>query len=281
MMTPSTTYSQPFTSESGKKQDWASRADFLHRTSFEISYLRDVSANGVASATAIPEQLTYTEARPMLSEGDIRVNEAAGRTAAEAFDEIRDAFAETQFPEVAIESPNVPSAESVATQSLPPDASDTVTTEVACNDNISSLQDTLPAELPSQTDTQSSNVAEMKEAFIAMMQPEHVTQGDTQTQAPFFPPHTASETTASPSPGDRSPSAFMNAAPTSDPKLVLSETTAERLEHEKSRKRTRAKTKAKGAKRPDDDVISCQCGYMEEEWQMASAHASTIAATSR
>lgn len=117
-------------------------------------------------------------------------------------------------------------------------------------------------------DTQTSNVTEMREAFRSFMQPEVNTQGDTQTQAPFFPALAASETTASPSRGEQSPLAQeYNGMSGTHTKLALSQTATDRLEQGRKQKRCRSAHRAKGSKssRKECDVVTCECGCMEEE----------------
>lgn len=178
-------------------------------------------------------------------------------------------FDDNQFPIVPIAAPDdAPiAAETVPTQSLRLTLNESVATDAAREGSETSVREPTPVDLPEQADTQSSNIAQMREAFVEMMQPEHITQSDTQTQAPFFRPQAASESTVSPSRGERSPSISNDGLQRPDPRLVLSHTTAARLEQAKAKKRTRAKTKSKG----DEDVIECQCGCTEEEGQMVRA----------
>ncbi|KAK3724805.1 hypothetical protein LTR37_000853 [Vermiconidia calcicola] len=109
--------------------------------------------------------------------------------------------------------------------------------------------------------TQSSNIPEMKKALKAMMQPEHLTQGDTQTQALLPPPLSES---ASPTRTDVS-------SPTKDDKPLLSQSVTKRLDAVRTELREKARCLAKAEvtnRKKDDDLILCQCGYAEDEGDM-------------
>lgn len=186
-----------------------------------------------------------------------------------ALNEVFNTFAETQFPEQPADSRVALLTGSVPTQSLAPKVNDGIAFEHPSHFRMPSHHFSASADAPDQNDTQLSNVDEMKEAFLKMMRPEEVTQGDTQTQPPLQASRSAaSETTASPGRDDPSPLARKkSAAPKSDNRLVLSQTAAARIEREKPKK-TRATTKSKGSKAKSKHVITCQCGYAEEEGDM-------------
>jgi len=143
-------------------------------------------------------------------------------------------------------------------------------------EETSKVHDSQPAhDLNNTQQTQSSNVGVMKEAFKAMMQPEQITQGDTQTQAPMHA-NVRSETTASPTRGFRSTLDEATTVVSKQEPPSLSQVTSTRLDSRKSELRQQAcvstKTKCgKGkAKRKNVEVVSCQCGFQEEEGAMVS-----------
>ena len=129
--------------------------------------------------------------------------------------------------------------------------------------DASQLDDTL--------NTQSSNIPEMKEALRAMMQPEHITQGDTQTQ--WFPPSTHSEGTETSDLSDVSPLKDTAApSPVRGAKLVLSQSVAKVLANAKPDLRRNAHQLATAGSKSKvaSEVILCQCGHNEDEDDMVS-----------
>ena len=119
--------------------------------------------------------------------------------------------------------------------------------------------------------TQSSNIPEMKYALKAMMQPEHITQGDTQTQ--WFPPPSRKESNNVPDFGDESPSTVTERLSlVKGNKPALSQSVAKNLESVRSDLRKNALKLANqgGSKKKPSDVILCQCGCSKEEGDMVS-----------
>lgn len=99
-------------------------------------------------------------------------------------------------------------------------------------------------------DTQSSNVPRMKSAFDDMLQPERMTQGDTQTQAPPRAPRAGTRSLTTPA-----------AKLPSDGKLTLLPGVAAGLKSEKAKLyRTATRLVAPKQKRNQpEDVVLCQC----------------------
>lgn len=118
--------------------------------------------------------------------------------------------------------------------------------------------------------TQSSNIFDMKDTLRGMMQPEHITQGDTQTQSLLHPPPPRSESTESISHHTFSPSKLSIAEPTVRDKPALSQTKATELSRDKQRLHQYAHELAKRAGRnmKKGHVTLCQCGYEKEEGDM-------------
>jgi len=145
------------------------------------------------------------------------------------------------------------------------------------------IQNTLPVVLKlrrgatqqsSILDTQSSNILGMRSALLGMMQPERVTQGDTQTQPqmpmdPPLPPR--SESTETPSRYSVSPSKHSMAAQESThDKPILSPTKAQHLDQEKQHLQQTAMEllRKSGRKLKKGDIVLCQCGHAEDEDEM-------------
>jgi len=110
-----------------------------------------------------------------------------------------------------------------------------------------------------------------------MMQPEQITQGDTQTRAPMYA-YVRTKTTASPTRGFRSPSTLDEATTvvSKQEPPSLSQVTSTRLDSRKSelRQQARIPAKTKGGKGKGKaksvEIVSCQCGCQEEEGAMVS-----------
>lgn len=124
----------------------------------------------------------------------------------------------------------------------------------------------LPSQLEDSLNTQSSNVHDMKNVLKAMMLPEHISQGDTQTQVLAAPPP-LSESTGSPDRDTISPSRRTKAEPTTRDKPTLSPTKASELRRDQEHLRQHARD---GRKTKKGEVILCQCGHAEEEDDMVS-----------
>jgi len=122
----------------------------------------------------------------------------------------------------------------------------------------------------SQTQVVEPAVNGMKSALQGMMQPEHISQGDTQTQSLVYPPPPVSETTASPSRYTVSPSKLSLAEPVTSDKPCFSPKKAIELQREKQRLHDYAHDIAKrnGRKTKKGDVVLCQCGYNKDEGDM-------------
>lgn len=224
----------------------------------------------------IPDRLVYAHKqiplRQAYSKADDAQSEAADEVASAALDDISEAPAldaisdvlpELQFPEQPSDHSTARLVQTMPTQSLSPKPHENFAAAFAHKAKASSRRDS--AIRTGYSDTQSSNTVEMKDAFLAMMRPEQVTQGDTQTQAPFYAPYAASETTASPSRGEPSPLA----ASKIDQKFRLSHDTVARLDREmKTKKRSGPKTRSKGSTGKNERIVACQCAYAEEEGEM-------------
>lgn len=103
-------------------------------------------------------------------------------------------------------------------------------------------------------DTQSSNVPNMKSRLQAFMQPERLTQGDTQTQAPLGPPRVPSRSAQA----DRAtPSTKMGLA------SVAAQKKADKGQLRKTVTNMAHKGNTAGIHR--DDVVVCQCESEESE----------------
>ncbi|KAK5677100.1 hypothetical protein LTS10_010289 [Elasticomyces elasticus] len=119
--------------------------------------------------------------------------------------------------------------------------------------------------------TQSGVTMKMKSAVGDMMQPQSITQGDTQTQHTIHPPPPAFNVSTE-SPGRTTvspPKSIMTPAVSSD-RPMLSPTKAHRLAAERPRLQQQALDMVKQAgRRPkDNDTTLCQCGYEKEEDEM-------------
>jgi len=114
--------------------------------------------------------------------------------------------------------------------------------------------------------TQSSNVLDMRRALKDMMQPEQITQGDTQMRSQMKPPPPIPTESAS-TPSTSTSKDTTTAARTALAKPILSPTKARHLDHEKARLRRAALDRVKkgGGKVKKADVVLCQCGHDEEE----------------
>ncbi|EMC97773.1 hypothetical protein BAUCODRAFT_403647 [Baudoinia panamericana UAMH 10762] len=122
------------------------------------------------------------------------------------------------------------------------------------------------------TETQSSNILGMKNAFNDMMQTENMTQGDTQTQPPLLPES---------QPFQRRSHSVERRAVTStgrgdhidtqsSGKLTLSQAKARTLQADKHKlcKTAAASAKQAGRRSKIGDVILCQCGQTNEDGDM-------------
>lgn len=180
-------------------------------------------------------------------------------------DEVVGAFAATPSLEQPVLSTAASAVESVPTQSL------------ADHENSRGWEARIPSRRLSITknmvgfnETQSSNVIEMRDAFLAMMQPETITQGDTQTQAQLHERRrAASVTTASPSRCGSSPSAQHRGEDAAgETSIELSQSTVARLDREKAKHTGRPNTTSKGRKEKSQGVTACVCGCTEDEDHM-------------
>lgn len=241
-------------------------------TQLKISYLQQNLQRGlpVLDTPMIPERLDYTNERTLPDASD--QGPASG---AAAMDGISNVFEETQFPEQSLDTPTELSVQTVPTQILPrhgdPASQLDVLQQVVDPSSASPSSDRSPKSHDQQLhESPPRNVAEMRAAFPAMMQPEEFTQGDTQTQEPFHQHHpAASETTASPSRAAASPTAKSDYdMETSRPNLELSQATTARLEQERIGRRPRTRSRSKPAQRKSQDAVACQCGCTEEDDDM-------------
>lgn len=120
------------------------------------------------------------------------------------------------------------------------------------------------------SNTQSSNIPGMKKALNGMMQQEHMTQGDTQTQ--LYPPPQQSESTEIPDLSDLSPSKETDfGSPVRGTKPMLSQSVAKFLEKAKPSLHQAARKLAKApSTKSTSDIVLCQCGHDEDEGDMVS-----------
>ncbi|KAK4978192.1 hypothetical protein LTR42_002570 [Elasticomyces elasticus] len=119
--------------------------------------------------------------------------------------------------------------------------------------------------------TQSGVTMKMKSAVGDMMQPQSITQGDTQTQHTMHPPPPAfSESTESPGRTTVSPPKSIITPAVSSDRPMLSPTKAHKLAAEIPRLQQQALDAIKQAgRRPKgNDTTLCQCGYEKEEDEM-------------
>ncbi|PIA94498.1 hypothetical protein CB0940_08124 [Cercospora beticola] len=116
--------------------------------------------------------------------------------------------------------------------------------------------------LSESVDTQSSDVPEMKAGLQVMLKPEHLSQGDTQTQA-LLRPLVASSSNL----GNRNVSAGPLANSSTGAKLVLLPDVARQLKSTKTKLKQKALRIAgvKTLKKTHGDVVLCQCSHAEEE----------------
>lgn len=121
------------------------------------------------------------------------------------------------------------------------------------------------------SNTQSSNIGEMKKAFQQMMLPEHITQGDTQMQTQPSASRTHSHADESIAAEEASPLIGKRVISSSKPcKPLLSQSVVKRLEDGKETLRKTAHELAKPAVRESKkpELILCQCGHTNEEGSM-------------
>ncbi|KAI5361915.1 Putative HORMA domain, Zinc finger, FYVE/PHD-type, Zinc finger, RING/FYVE/PHD-type [Septoria linicola] len=119
--------------------------------------------------------------------------------------------------------------------------------------------------LPESIDTQASDAPRMKSALQHMLRPEHISQGDTQTQALG---QASKGIEATPSVHNRFATPLIRAS--ASVKLLLLPEVLGRLKERKSELRLKA-LKLAGvtvAKAKKIDVVLCQCGHAEEEDDM-------------
>ena len=127
------------------------------------------------------------------------------------------------------------------------------------------------SQMDESLNTQTSNIPEMKKALKTMMQPEHLTQGDTQIQIQAIPPRARSEISGSPARSNVSPSKMTELdSPVKGDKPLLSQSVAKQLESSKYtlRQRARQLAKASGSKKNNSDFVVCQCGCTDDEGDM-------------
>lgn len=250
--------------------------DVSYSTQMKISYLQDSSrrANVVTATSTVPERLVYTNERPMPRASEQGI---AGSADATFLNGVSKVFEETQFSERSTETSLELSIQTVPTQILPRQTNNVLKPDIpgqaADPSSPTFSSDPLPKSHGHEiNETPSRNVVEMRAAFPVMMQPEDFTQGDTQTQEPFYLHHSAaSVTTASPSHAAASPMARSDYdTATNRAKLELSQATAARLEQEKIERRSRTRSKFKTAQRKSMNTVACQCDCAEEDDEMVS-----------
>ncbi|EME44840.1 hypothetical protein DOTSEDRAFT_87353 [Dothistroma septosporum NZE10] len=112
-------------------------------------------------------------------------------------------------------------------------------------------------------DTQSSVVPRMRSALRDMLQPERLTQGDTQTQVPLRPQRITTTPAFTAGPSTDFAEKSTGTSVSSDSKLVLLPEVAARLESEKPKLHKKAMQLAGPREMSDknDRVIFCQCGF--------------------
>ncbi|KAM3416644.1 Meiosis-specific protein hop1 [Cercospora zeina] len=119
--------------------------------------------------------------------------------------------------------------------------------------------------LPDTVGTQSGDVPEMKAGLQGMLKPEHLSQGDTQTQALLRPPIVDASGFE-----QSNPSAPLSASSTTSSKLLLLPNVAHQLESTKAKLKEKALriVNAGPSKRKLGQVVLCQCGHAEKENDM-------------
>ena len=139
--------------------------------------------------------------------------------------------------------------------------------EPASSAELTHRKQTGSSRVDESLDTESSNVPIVKRTIREMMQLEHMTQGDTQTQHFFHPPHP--EGTA-----PRRTSTRLRAS-TSAPKTTLSQAMVKILDESEAtlRKTASRLTKSEGRNKQNSNLVLCQCGSAEEEGDMVSQSA--------
>lgn len=122
-------------------------------------------------------------------------------------------------------------------------------------------------------DTQSSNAPRMKSAIQDYLQPERLTQGDTQTQAPLRarPPFNAF--TVTPGSSTTLPRRAVDSAQPAVGKLALRPEVAARLRAKKATlyKKATQLVAPKQKRIEDKEIVMCQCGYDGEDDAMVCA----------
>ena len=159
----------------------------------------------------------------------------------------------------------------LSTSDLSVDAAAAPRSHVPGNALVERLKQARSSQADETFDTQSSNVPGMKKALTAMMLPEVITQGDTQTQQ--FPPQPPSESAEGPNFDDLSPlHKETPETPFRRDKPALSQFAAQVLENAKPELRqiALALAIAKSSTKKTSDLILCQCGYDRDEGDMVS-----------
>lgn len=143
------------------------------------------------------------------------------------------------------------------------------------DDNTPAAQTVLKPKIPFASKSNEASqpllsTSMMGSVLQGMMQPEHITQGDTQSQG-MQPPPPITELMVSPSPG-RCDVLQSNSDPMSQVgilKPALSQFKASKLESAKAQLRKAAHQNVK-PKAKQDDVVRCQCGHSREEGDMVN-----------
>lgn len=129
--------------------------------------------------------------------------------------------------------------------------------------------------LTSETlDTQSSNIPGMQHALLAMMQPENITQGDTQVLLPLKrlpPPPPSTDATESPSRMEAPELVDLrhNIPSAAKANLLPAKATQLRFDQQRLRKNALSIAMRSGTHvKRDGNIIICQCEHAEEEGDM-------------
>jgi hypothetical protein len=225
----------------------------MNSASLKVSYLHDPDLEAVSDLvpSEYPSKLVYGPAVSAQDDIDIsRPQEADAETV----------VSQTPLQRPLSRSSTVSQIEPSANLLFNQIATPLPTSVVAANRKKS--DDQVPAD--DDANTQSSVVPRMKTALNGMMYPEHMTQGDTQTQGLIRPPAAVSRVAESP------PQNGKKHLPSQ--KMVLLPKVTQSLEAERSqlRKAVLAICKKAGMNTNQSEIVLCQCGHGKEEDAMVS-----------
>ena len=286
-----------------QSEGWEKRTDTLnkltagfHDTTIKVSHLQPSIRKGALSGpVSFPEALEYNIATAKTN--DIDMDESTGRAVDVSEEAHTEAGAtEDRTPSTIIEESNMLQAPKEAKRkqtngqvitplptSDPQETFSTTSQDVVdapAPESASVLKGAASRKATTQLsisqiedsfNTQASQIADMKGALNAMMHPERITQGETQTQQLAKGHAAVSEATQTPSGNGDSPSKTTeSASPVKGSRPALSQHKANNIMAQKKSLRNVAHQLAQkaGSRTKSGQIILCQCGYAKEEGDM-------------